>query len=174
MGTTWDPASPPYFEAVCDGTGVKTSGSPRIQLGHRIDLGPGREPAGNWVEWEWDGERLEVRNDRFRGYPLYYMQGPASVAVSPSIDALLGLGGDRGLDTDAIAVFLTIGHFVGEDTPFRAIRALPPAAKLTWRAGGLEDLVEPAPAPAHRDVSGRCRTWSGRAVARCRSTLHSR
>jgi asparagine synthetase B (glutamine-hydrolysing) len=34
-------------------------------------------------------------------------------------------------------VFLRLGFFIGDDTPFRRVRVLPPAARLDWRAGVL-------------------------------------
>jgi hypothetical protein len=36
-----------------------------------------------------------------------------------------------------MAVFLRLGYFIGEDTPFRSIRTLPPDATLEWKDGRL-------------------------------------
>lgn len=113
-------------------------------LGHRIDLGAGQTPGGNWAEWRWDGASLALSNDRYRGYPVYYASSDSFFAVSPSVDVLLDLGVDRELDTDAIAAFLTVGFYPGEDTAFKAIKAMPPAAKMSWRQGHL-DIVSATP-----------------------------
>ena len=40
-------------------------------------------------------------------------------------------------------MFLTVGYYVGQDTPFAAIRTLPPAGKLTWGPGGLIVASQP-------------------------------
>jgi asparagine synthase (glutamine-hydrolysing) len=147
MGTTWDPAAPPFFHVKIQAGQPEVAGSARCSLGHRIDLGAGRRPGGNWVEWQWDGDRFELTNDRFRGYPVFYTVTDSSVAVSPSIDALLGLGADRTLDTTAIAAFLTVGFYPGDDTAFKSIKAMPPAATLTWRWGALDLTSTPPQRP---------------------------
>jgi asparagine synthase (glutamine-hydrolysing) len=47
------------------------------------------------------------------------------------------LGAPTDLDYPGLAVFLRVGFFVGEDTPFKAIRACPPAANIEWSSGKL-------------------------------------
>lgn len=122
---------------VVDGT-IVTAGTPAADLGHRIDLGPSRGPGGNWARWRYDGEVLAATTDRYGAYPLFYAGDGSSIAVSPSIDCLLGLGVERVLDFDALAVFLAVGYYVGADTPFVAIRAMPPDGTLTWKPGRLQ------------------------------------
>lgn len=143
----WPPEAAPFVHVRVEDGVVRADGMLSAFFGHRVDLGRGRDPGGNWAEWGWDGTELTVRNDRFRGYPLYYAASESSIAVSPSIDTLLSLGSARALDTDAIAVFLTVGFYVGSDTPFKAIRALPAAAELRWRDGRLHigRRVQPSP-----------------------------
>ena len=41
------------------------------------------------------------------------------------------------LDYEALAVFARLGFYLNEDTPFRGISAMPPGARLEWRAGRL-------------------------------------
>jgi asparagine synthase (glutamine-hydrolysing) len=113
---------------------VQAGGLPEAFFGHRIER-PGEPTIGNWAEWRWDGERLEVRNDPFGVQPVFYWATPTRVMVSPSVDRLLRLGAPRDLDHDALAAFLGVGYYLDEDTPFRAIRALPRAGTLTWRPG---------------------------------------
>lgn len=143
MGATWTQGSAPYFAARAESGAVRVDGRSRISLGHKVDVGSGRAPGGSWVEWDWDGDSLTARNDRLRGYPLYYAASEDAVAISPSIETLLGLGVDRTLDLDAVAAFLTVGFYPGEDTAFKAIRALPGAADLTWRPGNLAIASSP-------------------------------
>ncbi len=127
----------PFFRArVVDGI-VRTDGDPSALVGHRIERAGGRQ-GGNWVEWRWNGSSLSVNNDAFGAYPVYFAATESSIAISPSIDRLLELGIPRTLDLDALAAFLGVGYYLGADTPFRAIRALPANATLTWRAGELK------------------------------------
>ena len=142
MGLAWTPGAPPFFHARV-GDPLAISGSPSGELGYRYSVGPGQPDGGNWVAWHWDGAALTVTNDRFGAYPLYYAATADSVALSPSVDRLLALGAPTELDLDALAVFLAVGYYVGSDTPFAAIRALPPAATLSWCPSGLELRSEP-------------------------------
>ena len=127
-------AEAPWFEARIEGDRVVTAGSPDVVLGHPI-VRDDPPDDGSWVRWRWDGTALTITNDRFRSYPCYVAVSERAVRVSPSIDRLLSLGIERDLDLDALAAFLAVGFHVGEDSPFRAIRALPPGARLEWIAG---------------------------------------
>jgi hypothetical protein len=108
------------------------------RLGHRIQTSGAAPGEGIFAGWDWDGNRLTVFNDRYGFYPLYYFAGSSECAVSPSLPTLLSLGIDAGLDYDALSVFLHLGHFLGEDSPFLAIRAVPPHAHFSWHRGKLE------------------------------------
>ena len=111
-------------------------------------------PGGPSLRWEWNGERLLVENDRCGVLPLFWSEAPGRIAISTSIDALLGAGISPHLDDGALAVFVRTGFFVGEDTPFAAIRALPPSGRLLWSRGGAtlqSAWTAPAPAGALRE-----------------------
>jgi hypothetical protein len=141
---------PPAFSAsYADGV-VSVRGESRVRLGHSL---PGRVRAdagrreidggardggtrdGVYLEWEWDGSKLVIRNDRYGFHPAYCYVSDSLVMVSPSLPALLRLGAPASLDEEALAVFLRIGYFVGDDTPFSGIRALPPNVDFEWRPG---------------------------------------
>ena len=92
-------------------------------------------PQGVWAEWGWDGAELVARNDRLGFSPLFWFATDDRIGVSPSLAALLPHLDHRELDDDALAVFLRFRSFIGEDTPFRRVRALPPGATLRWSAG---------------------------------------
>ena len=126
----------PWFHAVRGRAGVDVSGDADVFRGHRIPHGDGT-PDGVFAEWKWDGRRLRVRNDRYGVHPLFYYATANEIAVSTSVARLLAGGAPADFDGDAIAVFLRLGFFVGEDTPFRAIRAVPPEAKFEWEDGRL-------------------------------------
>jgi asparagine synthetase B (glutamine-hydrolysing) len=106
------------------------------RLGQPLDFGRAI-PDGAFAAWTWDGSTLTVRNDRYGLQPLFYWSHDAELGISPSLPRLLLEGAPAELDEPALAVFIRSGYFVGEDTPFRAIRALPPNASLTWTAGQL-------------------------------------
>jgi len=114
------------------GDQLRVSGRPSHFLGHRIDLGPGRRPDGIFAQWDWNGTRLAAHNDRYGFFPLFYFCRDGAFGISSSIPSLIAAGAPTELDERALAVFLRLGFFIGEDTPYLHIRALPPDAALTW------------------------------------------
>ena len=129
-----------------DGSWVR-DGIAACALGHRIPR-PGRGDDGVFAGWRWDGTTLRAYNDRFGFFPLYYFERGAEIAISTSVLRLLSLGAPPELDYPALAVYLRFACFLGADTAFRAIRALPPNATFEWRHGRLRvtdgmRLVEP-------------------------------
>ena len=52
------------------------------------------------------------------------------------------------LDLDAIAAFLTLGYYLGTDTPFAAIRLMPAGVGFAWAPGKLMIEAGPSPRPA--------------------------
>ncbi|MFE7278032.1 asparagine synthetase B family protein [Streptomyces sp. NPDC057623] len=120
--------------------GVRAEGDKEARLGHVLSGDPlagEQPPEGIFAAWEWDGERLLARTDRYGMHPLYYRSDAGSLTLSPDPLALLRPGERADLDHDALAVFIRLGFFLAEDTPFTAIRALPPAATLTWTRDGV-------------------------------------
>lgn len=135
--TSGVPSAAPFLQVLRgENDGWRTRGEPRLRLGHEVSRNGG-PPDGVWLRWEWDGRRLAVENDRFGFHPLVYWHHPGGIAVSPTPSALLEAGAPPDLDDAALAVFLRFGQLVGEDTPFAALRALPPATRLTWEDGEL-------------------------------------
>lgn len=122
----------PYFHAKHDGDQVETRGSHSCLLGHQIDCGQNGKPDGIFAQWAWDGTQLTVSNDRYGFHPLFYYCRDGEIGVSPSIPRLIREGAPTELDDAGLAVFLRLGFFIGEDTPFKHIRALPPDALLEW------------------------------------------
>lgn len=121
-----------YFHAKHNGDQVETRGGHSCLLGHQIDCGQSRKPDGVFTQWKWSGTRLTVSNDRYGFYPLFYYCRDGEIGVSPSIPSLIKEGAPTELDEAGLAVFLRLGFFIGEDTPFKHIRALPPNALLEW------------------------------------------
>ena len=127
----------PFICVEAKATQTTVSGDLACSLGHKIDGGNKDKPDGVFAEWSWDGHALRIRNDRYGFLPIFYACEDRKISVSTSIPALLARGAPRELDDSALAVFLRLGFFLGEDTAFRSIRALPPDAKLEWADGAL-------------------------------------
>jgi len=90
------------------------------------------------VEWSWNGCRLKATADRYGMRPLFYAAWDNRIAISTSLCGVLQSGAPADLDEVALSVFLRSGSFLGNDTPFRYVRVLPPSGTLTWEAGDLE------------------------------------
>src|SRR5437763_1624782 len=118
------------FTARSDGQGYQTNGPPAFHSG-------GSGHSDIFVQWEWDGSRLVVENDDWGIRPAFVATAPGAIWVGTSIVELLDAGAPAAIDDGAMAVFLRAGFFVGDDTPFLAIRALPAAARGVWTAGTL-------------------------------------
>jgi hypothetical protein len=127
----------PWIHVVAEPGGVRAFGHTACELGHRL-AGAAQGGDGVFVRWAFDGARLVVETDRYGMYPLFAWVGEGTIAVGPSIMALLACGAPRDLDLDALTVFLHVGFFLRDETPFRAIRALPPGARLVWTRAGVE------------------------------------
>jgi asparagine synthase (glutamine-hydrolysing) len=132
---------------------VRSRGLPSCRLGQPLDFGRAI-PDGVYAEWTLVGSQLVARNDRYGLRPLFFFCEGAEFGISPSLPRLLLEGAPAELDEPALAVFLRTGYYVGEDTAFRAIRALPPGATLAWTAGQLQvtgGLKLPKPRELSRD-----------------------
>lgn len=89
-------------------------------------------PDGIFARWSWDGARLKVQNDRYGLFPLFYYCTDGEIGISPSIHRLIKEGAPTELDEAGLAVFLRLGFFIGDDSPYKHIRALPPNTTLEW------------------------------------------
>jgi len=112
-------------------------GPARYFQGYRLPGEWNGIPQGIWAEWTWDGVELVVRNDRLGFSPIFWFANNDGIGVSPVLAELIPHLDSRELDDDALAVFLRFRSFIGEDTPFRGIRALPPGATLRWSGGNV-------------------------------------
>jgi asparagine synthase (glutamine-hydrolysing) len=137
----------PFFFASTEDDEVVVRGQTVCRLGHRLPARTGGIPDGVFAGWNWDGRALDVEHDRYGFYPLFYYSRGGEFAVAPSIVTLLREGAAPDLDPDALAVFLQLGFFIDDETPFKHIRAVPPSARFAW--DGKLYLRQ------HRDLGGR-------------------
>jgi len=139
--------------------GPIAEGDLTCRAGHVIDRGGGVRD-GIYAGWQWDGRELAIEQDRYGLFPLFEWRSPESRTISTDLLALVGQGAPLDPDFDALAVFLRVGFFVGDDTPFRAIRALvravpQPAALPLSRDEAIDAFLELfARALARRPASG--------------------
>jgi asparagine synthase (glutamine-hydrolysing) len=138
---------PPFFFASRSGDEVVVRGQALCQLGHRLPPRTADVPDGVFAGWSWDGRTLEVEHDRYGLYPLFYYSRGEEFAVAPSVVTLLREGAAPDLDPDALAVFLQLGFFIDDETPFKHIRAVPPSVRFAW--DGKLDIGP------HRDLGAR-------------------
>lgn len=129
-------------------------GKAQARFGYAVRDGGGDE-QGVWVRWHADADGLTVENDRFGFLPLYYAADDRVIRVATSIRELLALGVDARLDDTALAVFLRLGHYLGDDTPFGAIRTLGPGMRLRFTRDGLRLEPRVAALPVTRTVIDR-------------------
>ena len=123
----------PFFHARFRRGEVASCGLPHYSGGRRLENGD-----GVFAEWHWDGAALHVRGDRYGAFPLFYFEAQQEFCVSPSLLTLVSEGASTAPDYDALAAFLRLGFFLGEDTPLRDVRVLPPDADMVWRNGVLQ------------------------------------
>lgn len=97
----------------------------------------GRANDGSWARWSFDGGRLTADNDRFGFIPLYYYWNNGRLALSPRLLKLVAEIPGQEVDDVSMAVFMRRGFFLGDDTHFKHIKALPPNGRLTWENGQL-------------------------------------
>lgn len=95
--------------------------------------------VGGWstaaADWSWNGRAAVVRTSRPGFLPLFYASTEDFFGVSTDLIALWKACPEVDLDDGALAVFLRSGTFIGDDTPFRQIRAVPPDSIVEWRDG---------------------------------------
>ena len=114
---------------------LTVTGKSSASLGYRYSGAGVSEGEGVWAEWNWDGHQLTVRNDRFGFLPVYYAQLSSGFGVSTSALELIRAGAATDLDDAAVAVFVRLGYYIGNDTPFKSVRLLPAGSELTWTEG---------------------------------------
>ena len=111
-----------YLLTICDGTAV---GDTRATIG--------AEPFH--ASWEWDGRTLTLKTDRFGLQQVFYRQTEKSFAVSTTIDGLRQP--DEAFDWGALGLFLRLGFYIDNDTPYREIRLAPADSILRWQDRAL-------------------------------------
>lgn len=147
-------AEAPYFLACVRDGRVDVRGQRHAQFGHRLPSTSHPVDDGVFAGWDWDGNRLTVVNDRYGFYPLFWCTMPNNgVGVSTSLATLIEHGAAADLDIAALSVFLRLGFFIDDDTPFCSIRAVPPNAMFHWQDGVLVCRGRRPPVPKASSIA---------------------
>ena len=126
-----------YFHVrIMDG-GTMVSGIAEATFGEAPGNSVKNDDGRPFASWRWDGKRVQVEVDRYGIYPLFYTSSEREFIVASAIETLLHRFGGREINAEALAIFLRLGYFLDEDTPFRRVFTLPPAGKLIWQGGRL-------------------------------------
>lgn len=144
--------APFIFIEFCEGKAI-VKGQPDAFLGHRMNLPGDSYPRGHFAHWSWDGSKLTAEVDPLGYFNLFVYSRGNKIGVSPSIFQLIAHGAEPENDQVALAVFHRIGCFVGNDTPFRSIRTLPPGGQLGWENGALQITGGRPPAPKESNLN---------------------
>jgi asparagine synthase (glutamine-hydrolysing) len=95
--------------------------------------------------WRLLGDRLEVYGDRLGLIPLFWFHDARCIVVADDIAELVARVPRPRFDDAAVAVFLQLGFYVGEDTPFEDVKVLAPGARLVWERAKAAVHVPPLP-----------------------------
>jgi len=127
---------------------LEIRGRLEAKFGHQLPSIAHAQPDGVFAQWHWDGAQLAVHNDRYGFFPVFWSRTRGGgICISPSLVTLIEQGVSTELDVEALSVFFRLGFFVGDDTPFKAIKAVPPDAVFQWQSEKLECRGRyPAPA----------------------------
>lgn len=87
--------------------------------------------------WEWRDGTLQLYADRLGMIPIFYRSEAARLFVATSLHEIAAA--DRGLEADraALAVFLRLGFFLGDDTPLDRVQVLSPGTRVRLANGEL-------------------------------------
>lgn len=127
------------------GGATTVHGCPVASFGYKSGSTDDGNVGGVWADWSWSANHFEVQNDALGFYPIFYRENRDGIAVSSRITDLVEPDGSTELDDAAVSVFLRLGFYVGDDTPFRGVRVLAPGSKLSYQGNRLrvDHLVDP-------------------------------
>src|SRR5205823_3133237 len=100
-------------------------------------------------------DRLVLFRDQLGVKPLYYARPDAGALVFASEPKAILASGliERGVDREALAAYLTLGHSTGDRTIFAGIRKLPAGHAMT--VNGRDVAITP-----YWDLIARARRWN--------------
>lgn len=131
----------------------------RVNGAARARFGCGDDEWGAHAGWDSDGDSFHAWTDPLGMWPLFYHVDGGTVRVSDSLYAIVrDLPRPRRLNVEAMAVFLRLGYFLDNETPFEDVRVLGPGGRLRADSAGAR-VSEAPPAPSDLVVSDREGAW---------------
>lgn len=147
-------STPPYFLIRKRKGCFETRGQPTAKFGCPLGFTSNTLADGIFARWCWDGTRLIANNDRYGFYPLFWCELPnGGVCISSSLVTLVEHGASTELNFEALSVFFRLGTFVGDDTPFTAVKTVPPNAVFEWQNGELKCYGRYPKTPGASEIS---------------------
>jgi asparagine synthase (glutamine-hydrolysing) len=146
---------------------LRWDGSAHVATGERehtlgLSVIEGGVEKGMVARWRFDGETLVVEGEPYGYHPLFVYETANRIIVGTSPIALVAAGADPAIDREAIGLYLRIGFYLGERTPFRHIRLAPRGKTLRWTRGhasaigpGLT-IVPPTIRSIEEGIEGYC------------------
>ncbi len=115
--------------------GLKATGDLNAFMGYKLGDKDGYH--GVFAQWDFHDGRLEFINDEFGFFPIYYYQDDEVFAISNAPLELLKISKVKELDVSSMSIFLRMEMYLGDMTPFKGIKVLPPGLTLTYDENGL-------------------------------------
>ncbi|MBI5000658.1 MAG: hypothetical protein HZB92_03910 [Euryarchaeota archaeon] len=127
------------YEAGLDASYTPVSVGRCLEIYRERGTGPFKQFDGGYLFAVCDDERKEVVviTDRYGLHPLFYRERAGGLVFSSEIKALLGKGEVPEFDGVGLAQRLMYHSSLGERTPYKGIRALPPAAMMRYDGSKL-------------------------------------
>jgi len=120
-------------------SGIEATGDLTAFLGYKQDSEDSRH--GVFAQWKFENGCLEFINDEYGFFPVCFYQDDDVFAISNAPLELLKISKDKEFNPAAMAVFLRMEMFIGDLTPYKGIKALPPGITLKYDMNGL-DIVQ--------------------------------
>lgn len=118
----------PFLTARMAGNAVSFTGTPSLQIGKDLVAGAPSLTAG----WQAGGDHLTFWTDRLGFIQIFYHIGREEIVLADNLRDVASRVSGLQFDFDALSVFFRLGFFLGNDTPFRGVKVLAPAASLRW------------------------------------------
>lgn len=113
---------------------VTIYGDREAEFGHRVPRCGCVRDDGVYAGWRTSDGTVEAYTDRYGAWPLFYSGNTDHLLLSDSLTSVAAHLPGMELDKDALACFFRIGFFLGESTPFKEIKILPPGGRLEWHS----------------------------------------
>lgn len=140
----YKPVTPSLVQATRTPSGIRVSGQLEASFGYCLSNG-----GGVFGGWSSQPDSVEAYTDPLGMWPVFYHQDGDTLRISDSLYAIVeSLPKAPTLDAYALNVFLHLGFFIDNATPFAGLRVLGSGERLRYDSDGLSiSLPTPEPPP---------------------------